>query len=198
MTIVVGPHNFEIIDQTGSAVVGASIIINDIANNQLVVPYTDNTASTYNSNLVTDSNGRATAWLPVGGYLATISSVALANPITEYFDVVPYLSLNTNTPNVTHVKVPGATYTIQNTDDVVLLDTSGGSFNVELPDAAQWSDEIHLVVTTSGNANTVALITTNNQTINNIASSGIYLGFSAVAKYISATLVSDQFDWWIV
>lgn len=198
MSVAVAPYNFELIDQTGSAIVGASIIIDNRITNQIVVPYTDGTASTYNPNLQTDVNGRAVVWLPIGGYVATFTSPALPTSIIENFDVIPYSALNIETPNVKHVQLPGSTYNVETTDDVVLLSTTSGSFNVQLPTAIGWETELDFTVTTSGNNNTVALITTGGQTVNGITSSGIYLGYATKAQYISVTLVSDQSNWYII
>lgn len=90
MSALLGPFNIQLIDATGHAIPSASVIINSRESGQLVVPYKEEAGKTFNTNLTTDENGRATGWLTLGGYEATINSAALLAPVVEQFDVVPW------------------------------------------------------------------------------------------------------------
>lgn len=98
----------------------------------------------------------------------------------------------------TTVRTVTGTDTIQATDQIVLLDPSGGAFNETLPTAIGFLRRYTLKAI-STNMNVATLLTTSAQTIDGYASGVVTVGgVSSPAMYSILDLISDGSNWRIV
>lgn len=86
----------------------------------------------------------------------------------------------------------GTTYTITNTDTVVIADATANNVAVTLPTASTVTGYRFYVKRKDGTANTVSIVRSGTDTIDGAASQTLN------AQYTSATVVSDGSNWYII
>ncbi|MGL4465389.1 MAG: hypothetical protein ACRC1K_24835 [Planctomycetia bacterium] len=104
----------------------------------------------------------------------------------------PHTLLQIAGPVATPISTKTSSYSITDSDSVVLADATAAAFNVTLPTAAGISGRQYTIKRINGGANTVTVATTSSQTIDGAATKGLS------AQYASVTVVSDGANWLIV
>ena len=84
-----------------------------------------------------------------------------------------------------------STYTITDSDDIILSSSTSTPFTLTLPTAVGFSGDVKTVKKIDGSTNPITINTTSSQTIDSITS------FTITTPYVSYDFVSDNSNWWI-
>lgn len=85
-----------------------------------------------------------------------------------------------------------ADYSIDESDDVVLCDATGGAFDVTLPDAADFNGRRFTIKRLNSGSNSVTVAAASGQTIDGASTS--VLG----TQYLAITVISDGSNWFVI
>ena len=148
------------------------------------------TAVSTNTATVSAVSGITVSGTPVAGQVLTATSSSAADWATPSGGgslVAPVVA--------TYSGVKTANYTIATSDYLIYCATSGGAFNLQLPNPATYPGQVWIVKNTDGyfGANPVTLLQHSSENIENVAASR-----QLTSNYGCYTITNDSTNWWII
>lgn len=120
-----------------------------------------------------------------------VDSIKLGAGATQLTEaqLIALLALQPGVRNTTAVNMD---YTAVGTDDVILVDASGGPVVISLPAVAAETGKVYDIKKVDSSANTVTLDPDGAETIDEVSSKVI------TVQYESFTIVNDGTEWWLI
>jgi hypothetical protein len=79
-----------------------------------------------------------------------------------------------------------------NTDDLILVDASGGSVTINLPAASTVPGKVYYAKKTDSSANSMIIDPSGSETIDGVATK------ISTVQYETLTFVNDSVTWWLI
>lgn len=130
-----------------------------------------------------DRTGMTTTGLPVGTLFVESDAYGI-----YWWDGVDWIGA---TSGFVGLRTETANYTAVASDCIIVVNAAGGNVQVTLPDANGLEGKMYTVKRIDSSANTVTVIGTGGDTIDDQAS-------QTLNQYDSMVVVSDDTEWWIL